>query len=359
MEIFMEETPDYKDENKNEAQEIKVDVKIDKPADVKEKMATKFSSTKLWLQVVAALYFVSIIMAFSIIGKAPKKKGILDKNDFSKVMSLSKKDGIGIITISGPIYQSTSKSIFEKHGSRISTRIKKLSEKKNVKAILIDINSPGGTVGAVQDIYSAIMRAKKETKKPFVARMGDVAASGGYYIAAACDKIVAHPGSITGSIGVIMSAGNYEELMKKIGFKTETIKSGKFKDMGSGSRKMTLEEKAILQSMIDDSYSQFLEDISKGRNMPLEMIKPLADGRVYTGRQAYEVKLIDVLGDYQAAVDLTGEMGKVGKDPKIIKGVDSLEDFFSMLNVETSFGSKVNVERFFSGPKLEYRWEGF
>ncbi len=354
------ETPNYNnDENKNEAPEIKVDVKIDKPADVKEKMVTKFSSTKLWLQVVAALYFVSIIMAFSIIGKAPKKKGILDKNDFSKVMSFSKKDGIGIITISGPIYQRTSKSIFEKHGSRISTKIKKLSEKKNVKAILIDINSPGGTVGAVQDIYSAIMRAKKKTKKPFVARMGDVAASGGYYIAAACDKIVAHPGSITGSIGVIMSAGNYEELMKKIGFKRETIKSGKFKDIGSGSRQMTQEEKAILQSMIDDSYSQFLEDISKGRNMPLEMIKPLADGRVYTGRQAYEVKLIDVLGDYQAAVDLTGEMGKVGKDPKIIKGTDSFEEFFSMLNVKTSFENKVNVERFFSGPKLEYRWEGF
>lgn len=355
----MEETPDYKDENKNEVPEVKVEVKVEKAEEVKEKTPLNISSTKLWLKAVVALYLAAIVMAFFIIGKAPKKKGILDKTDFLKVVSLSKKDGIGIITISGPIYQSASRSIFERGSSRISTRIKKLSEKKNVKAILIDINSPGGTVGAVQDIYSAIMRAKKKTKKPFIARMGDVAASGGYYIAAACDKIVAHPGTITGSIGVIMSAGNYEELMKKIGFKTETIKSGKFKDIGSGSRQMTKEERAILQSMIDDSYSQFLEDISKGRNMPLEVLKPLADGRVYTGRQAYELKLIDVLGDYQDALDLTGELGKVGKDPKIIKSVDSFEDFFSMLSVETSFLNKTNIERFFTGPRLEYRWEGF
>ncbi|MBU2530312.1 MAG: S49 family peptidase, partial [Elusimicrobia bacterium] len=122
---------------------------------------------------------------------------------------------------------------------------------------------------------------------------------------------------------------------------------------------MTQEEKAILQSMIDDSYSQFLEAISKGRNMPLEVIKPLADGRVYTGRQAYEVKLVDVLGDFQDAADLTGELGKVGKDPKIIKGTDSFGNFFSILNVESSVFSKVNADKFFSGPKLEYRWEGF
>ena len=351
----MEETPDYKNENKNEVPEVKVE----KSEEMKEKPVTNFSSTKLWLKVVAALYCLAIIMALMIIGKAPEKKGILDKTDFSKVVSLSQKDGIGIITISGLIFQSASKNIFERSGSSISTRIKKMSEKKNIKAILIDINSPGGTVGAVQDIYSAILRAKAKTKKPFVARMGDVAASGGYYIAAACDKIVAHPGSITGSIGVMMSAGNYEELMKKIGFKTEIIKSGKFKDIGSGSRQMTQEEKAILQSMIDDSYSQFLEAISKGRNMPLEVIKPLADGRVYTGRQAYEVKLVDVLGDFQDAVDLTGELGKVGKDPKIIKGTDSFGDFFSILNVESSVFSKVNADKFFSGPKLEYRWEGF
>lgn len=356
----MEETPDYKDENKNEVPEIKVEAKAEiKPEPMKEKISTNFSSTKLWLKILTVLYFAAIIMAFMIIGKAPKKKGVFEKNDFSKVMSLSKKDGIGIITISGVVYQNAPKNIFERRASRISTKIKKMSEKKNVKAILIDINSPGGTVAAVQDIYSAIIRAKKKTKKPFVARMGDVAASGGYYIAAACDKIISHPGSITGSIGVIMSAGNYEGLMKKIGFKTEVIKSGKFKDIGSGSRQMTQEEKDILQSMIDDSYSQFLEAISKGRNMPLEVLKPLADGRVYTGRQAYEVKLVDILGDFQDAVDLAGEMGKIGKDPKIIKVRESLDDIFSLLSVKTGIFSAPSAERFFSGPKLEYRWEGF
>ncbi|MCG2725864.1 MAG: signal peptide peptidase SppA [Elusimicrobia bacterium] len=355
----MEENSGYKNENESEAPEIKVEPKTEvKPEAMKEKILTNFSSTKLWLKIVACLYFAAIVMAFVIITKTPQSKSVY-KNDFSKVVSLAARDGIGIISISGPIYQTDSRNIWERDNSRIAGRIKKMSENKNVKAILVDINSPGGTVGAVQDIYSAIIRAKKKTKKPFIARIGDVAASGGYYVAAACDKIVANPGSITGSIGVILSAGNYEGLMKKIGFKSETIKSGKFKDIGSPSRQMTKEERELLQSMIDDSYEQFIEAISKGRNMPLEIIKPLADGRIYTGRQAHKIKLVDVLGDFQDAVDLTGEMAKLGKDPRIVRDLDSIDQFFSFLSVKTDIFSRIKAERFFSGPKLEYRWEGF
>ena len=355
----MEETPEYKDRNEGEIPEIKVETKTKKPEAMKEKIPANFSSTKLWLKVVVGLYFLSIIMAFILITKTPQKKSSY-KNDFSKIISLASKDGIGIISVSGPISQADSRNIFERGSSRISVKIKKMSEKKNIKAILVDINSPGGTVGAVQDIYAAIIRAKKKTKKPFVARIGDVAASGGYYIASACDKIVSNPGSITGSIGVIYSMGNYEGLMKKIGFKTETIKSGKFKDIGSPSRQMTKEERELLQSMIDDAYSQFVEAVSTGRNMSLEVVKYLADGRIYTGRQAYKAKLVDVLGDFQVAVDLAGEMGKLGKDPKIVRDIDSLDQFFSFLNVKTDIFSRLGAERFLAvGPRLEYRWEGF
>ena len=351
----MEETPDYNDKNEkeNEIPEIK------KNEDNLPKTIEKTSQTKLWLKITAGLYCAAVIMSFVVISKIPERKNAY-KTDLSKVMSLKKSAGIGIISISGAIYQTDSRNIFERGSSRISERIKKMSEKKNVKAILIDINSPGGTVSAVQDIYSAIVRAKKKTKKPFVARIGNVAASGGYYVAAACDKIVANPGSITGSIGVIFNAGNYEGLMKKIGVKSEIIKSGKFKDIGTPSRQMTKEERELLQGMIDDSYSQFIEAVSAGRNISIENLKPLADGRIYTGRQAYDVKLIDKLGDFQIAVDLAGEMGKVGKDPKIIRNVDSFDQFFSFLNVKSGVFNVKDIERIFlSGPSLEYRWEGF
>lgn len=351
----MEDTPDYKDKNENKS-EIS-DIKNNE--DNLQKPIGKTFQTKLWLKITAGLYCAAIIMAFIVISKIPEKKSSY-KTDLSKVMSLKKPAGIGIVSISGPIYQTDSRNIFERGSSRVATRIKKMSEKKNVKAILIDINSPGGTVSAVQDIYAAILRAKKETKKPFVARIGNVAASGGYYVAAACDKIVANPGSITGSIGVIFNAGNYEGLMKKIGVKSEIIKSGKFKDIGTPSRQMTKEERDILQGMIDDSYSQFIEAVSAGRNISIEDLKPLADGRIYTGRQAFDVKLVDKLGDFQIAADLAGEMGKVGKDPKIIRNVDSFDQFFSLLNVKSGVFSIKDVERIFlSGPRLEYRWEGF
>ena len=266
------------------------------------------------------------------------------------------KDGIAVIKIYGTIMQSSKNYDWEQAGSSsIASRIRKLGKKKNVKGIVLDINTPGGTVAAVQEIYDAIMYVRKQEKKPVVAMFGDVSASGGYYVGVACDKIFAHPGTMTGSIGVIMHGGNYEGLMKKIGYKSEVVKSGKYKDIGSPYREMTPEERQLLQDMIDDSYDQFVTAVAEGRKMNKEDVKKLADGRIYTGRQAEKNGLVDKLGNYQDALDFAGEMSGLGKDPKIISGTgNSFDSFMSLM--DSKFGGKnILSEALDNNPRLEYR----
>jgi protease-4 len=281
--------------------------------------------------------------------------------DISKLTGLvqSKKDAVAVIPLYGAISQGSSGHSWERGSQQIAKRIRTLAAKKEVKAIVLDINSPGGTVGAVQEIYSAILKAKAETKKPFIARFGEVSASGGYYVAAACDQIMAQPGTITGSIGVIFSVANYEGLMKKVGFKSEAIKSGKFKDIGSPMRDMTSDERKLLQAMIDDSYDQFVTAVADGRKMPAEQVKLLADGRIYTGRQALENKLVDKLGDLQDAIDLAGEAAKIGKNPRVLSDSDPFENLLSLMDTKLSFfGAKSVSEALEIAPSMEYRWYG-
>jgi protease-4 len=165
-----------------------------------------------------------------------------------------------------------------------------------------------------------------------VALFGDVAASGGYYLAAACDQIIAHPGSLTGSIGVIFEVTNMEGLFAKVGFKMDPIKSGKHKDIGSPARAMTLEERAILQTLIDDAYGQFVAAVSDGRKLPVEVVKPLADGRIYSGNQALANHLVDELGDSHDALMLAARLGGI-KDakPKVVRDAEKFSDLFEML----------------------------
>ncbi|HBB67193.1 MAG: hypothetical protein A2X28_08200 [Elusimicrobia bacterium GWA2_56_46] len=319
------------------------------------------SRTRLWLKLIAALYAVSLAASFAVIAKVDGAKRARPKDiDLSGFAGLSaKKDAVAVIPIFGAIYQTDSSRVWERGSQQIARRIKASAAKKEVKAILLDINSPGGSVGAVQEIYSAILRAKAGTKKPFVARFGDVSASGGYYVASACDAIVAEPGTITGSIGVIFSASSFAGLMNKIGMRSEVIKSGKFKDIGSPTRDMTPEERKLLQGLIDDSYEQFVAAVSGGRKMPVEQVKVLADGRIYTGRQALDVKLVDKLGDLQDALDMAGEMGKIGKNPRVLRDVDPIDQFFSILDSKLSFFGGASVEKALNaGPRLEYRWYG-
>ncbi|MDO8803438.1 MAG: signal peptide peptidase SppA [Elusimicrobiota bacterium] len=316
----------------------------------------------LWLKIIAGLYALSLIAAFVVINKADAARKTRPKDlDLSKLSGLgkSKKDAVAVIPLYGAISQGSSGHSWERGSQQIAKRITTLAAKKEVKAIVLDINSPGGTVGAVQEIYSAILKAKAETKKPFIARFGEVSASGGYYVAAACDQIVSHPGTITGSIGVIFSVSNFEGLMKKVGFRSEVIKSGKFKDIGSPSREMTLDERKLLQAMIDDSYDQFVTAVSVGRKMPVDQVKLLADGRIYTGRQAMDAKLVDKMGDLQDAIDKAGELGGIGKNPRVISDSDPFENLLSLMDSKLSlFGAKSVVEAIEIAPSLEYRWYG-
>jgi len=281
--------------------------------------------------------------------------------DFSKFGSLvkSKKDAIAVIPLYGIIQQANSSHSWERGSEQTAKLIKKMAEKKEVKAILLDINSPGGSVGAVQEIYSAILRARRETKKPFVARFGEVSASGGYYVASACDLIIAHPGTITGSIGVIFSVSDFNGLMKKVGMKNEAIKSGKFKDIGSPMREMTKEERVLLQALIDDAYSQFVTVVSDGRKMAVEKVKILADGRIYSGQQALAAGLVDKLGDLQDAKDATGELAKIGRNPRVLSESDPFENLISLMDSKLGLlGSGVVSKALETSPRLEYRWYG-
>jgi len=200
-----------------------------------------------------------------------------------------------------------------------STRISVLKALKQIEdrefpALIVRIDSPGGTVGDSQEIYSAIKRLKDKGCK-VIASFGNISASGGVYIGVASDKIVANPGTITGSIGVIIRGNNLSELLKKIGIKFETIKSGVYKDILSPDKPLSDEGRDLLQGLIDESYKQFTEAVSEGRNIPVEEVKKFADGRIFTGTQAKELGLVDEIGDEFLAREIAAEMVKI--DPKM------------------------------------------
>ncbi len=220
--------------------------------------------------------------------------------------SFAMHDRVGIVNVEGFIGES----------SDIIEQINQFGKDDGIKAVIVRINSPGGSVAPSQEIYEAIVHLKK--KKKVVASMGSVAASGGYMIACAADKIVANPGTITGSISAMMNFANAEELLKKIGLKTSVIKSGKYKDIGSPAREMTAEERSLLQELVDDIYDQFLETVAMNRKIPKDDLREIADGRVFSGRQAKKISLVDDIGDLSYAVDLAGKLSGIQGKPEVI-----------------------------------------
>lgn len=202
-------------------------------------------------------------------------------------------------------------------GENTINEIRRWTKDDNVKAIVLRINSPGGAVAPSQEIYSEVLKASK--KKPVIASMGTVAASGGYYIADATKRIIADPGTLTGSIGVIMMFSNFEKLMEKVGLESIVLKSGKFKDTGSPYRPFTEDDRALLQGVIDSIYGQFVDDVAKGRGMDVEQVRKLADGRIYTGAQALENKLVDQLGTMRDAIDVAAKMANMVGEPVIVE----------------------------------------
>ncbi|HLP15419.1 MAG TPA: signal peptide peptidase SppA [Bacteroidota bacterium] len=195
---------------------------------------------------------------------------------------------------------------------------KKYRENSSVKAIVFRVESPGGGVAASQEIYEEV-RKTRDGGKPVVVSMGSVAASGGYYVSCGASKIVANPGTVTGSIGVISQFVHITGLMDKIGISSTTIKSGKLKDAGSPMRQPTEEDKKYFQEMIDDVYGQFVGVVASERKLDLEVVKKLADGRVYTGKKAFELGLIDTLGTYEDAIALAGRLAGIKGTPTTIR----------------------------------------
>ncbi|MBT9448187.1 MAG: hypothetical protein BA868_02470 [Desulfobacterales bacterium C00003106] len=195
-------------------------------------------------------------------------------------------------------------------------QLKEFRKDESVKAIVLRIDSPGGAVAPSQEIYDEV--ARTVPLKKVVVSMGSVAASGGYYIAAAADHIMANPGTITGSIGVVMEFPNIEELVKKIGFNTEVIKSGSYKDIGSPLRKMSSSERELLQGVIDSVYHQFVNAVAHSRQIPVEKVTAIADGRIFSGEQAKEIGLVDSLGGLEDAVAMAGKAGGIKGDPVVI-----------------------------------------
>jgi protease-4 len=192
----------------------------------------------------------------------------------------------------------------------------KFRDDGSIKAVVLRIDSPGGGVSPSQELYQEIKRTVRQ--KPVVVSMGSVAASGGYYIACAAQKIYANPGSITGSIGVILQFTNFEELMKKIGFRLEVVKSGAFKDVGNPGREMTADEKAYLQEVVNNVHQQFVRDVARGRRMKVEKVQGVADGRIFTGEQAMELGLVDELGDLKDAINGAAKMAGIEGEPKVV-----------------------------------------
>ncbi|HBF43221.1 MAG TPA: signal peptide peptidase SppA [Desulfobacteraceae bacterium] len=259
--------------------------------------------------------------------------------------SLSFKDKIGIIPIDGTISVSRT----------VTTQLVRFKKDKNIKAIILRINSPGGLVGPTQEIYREVRKTIK-TKK-VIASMGSVAASGGYYIAAGANRIVANPGTITGSIGVIMEFFQIQDLLNKIGIKPEVLKSGEFKDTGSPHRKMTKREKELINALINDIQKQFVEGVANGRNLSVEKVQQIADGRIFSGSQAKELGLVDILGNFQDAVELAKKMVNIKGDVSLVypkRTKMGLLDLF--LDSVTSSITKLLQD---IKPRVEYRWRGF
>ena len=195
-------------------------------------------------------------------------------------------------------------------------QLKKFAKDDSVKAIVVRLNTPGGGVGPSQEIYEEVRKIRG--KKVIVASMGALAASGGYYIACGADKIFANPGTITGSIGVLMQFVNVKDLIEKIGVKGFVIKSGSFKDTGSPVREMSPEERKLLQSVIDNVHSQFVNAVVEGRKLPREDVLAIADGRILSGEQAKELGLVDALGNQEDAVAEAGKMAKIEGEPRVV-----------------------------------------
>lgn len=228
---------------------------------------------------------------------------------------------VAVINIYGEIVNS----------APVIKQLHKYAGSSSVKAIVIRIDSPGGSMVAAQEIFEEISKIREKGEKCVLSSLGSVAASGGYYIACATQTIFANPATITGSIGVIINLLNAEELFDKLGIKFTTIGSGKHKDLGSPSREITPEEEAMLRALVNDMYGQFLQVVAESRGIPEEEVLKLADGRIFSGKQAKELNLIDELGNLEDTIEQAAKMAGIKGDPVVITEKPEIPWFLRLL----------------------------
>ncbi len=252
---------------------------------------------------------------------------------------------IGIINIKGTITDP----------EPFLSQLVEFKKDKQIRAIILRIDSSGGGVGASQEIYREV-RKVTETKKVIVS-LGSVAASGGYYIASAGDRIIANPGTITGSIGVKMEVFQIQELAEKIGIGLEVLKSGEFKDIGSPYRELTEEDEGLIKKLLSDIQEQFITAVSEGRNIPSERVREIADGRIFTGSMALDLGLVDQLGNFRDAVDLAKKMAGIEGEPRLVYPTETRIRLWDLIlqNATRALSSALKDS---IKPAIEYRWNG-
>jgi protease-4 len=271
-----------------------------------------------WIVIAAALSttgcFNGLLVTPTTVG------GPLEETVINEPLHWYCRDKVAIIDVDGIIMNVRSSGILSDGENPVSIFREKLdaaADDKRVKAVVLRINSPGGAVTASDMMYQDLLNFRKDTGKPVVACMMDTAASGAYYLAMACDRVYAHPTTVTGSIGVIMSLYNATGLLSKLGVASDPIKSGPIKDIGNPARAMTPEERAILQGMVNNFYGQFVHVVAKGRNLPEDKVKKLADGRIYTGQEAKKLGLVDEVGYLEDALHTALDMAGI-QDAKVV-----------------------------------------
>jgi protease-4 len=236
-------------------------------------------------------------------------------------------------------------------------QLKRYEDANSVKAILLNVDSPGGGVAASQEIYAEIKRLRERNNKIIIAYLSSTGASGAYYLSCAADKIVANPGTIVGSIGVIAEWVNYAELLEWAKLKEIVFKTGEFKDTGSPTRALTENERKYFQGLIDDMYVQFLEAVATGRKLELQEVRSMADGRVFTGRDAKARKLIDEIGNFQDAVDMTAKLAGISGKPRLLRSTRQRVTVLDVLTTDLSRFAPFSGHSMTSQIKFQYLWK--
>ncbi len=292
----------------------------------------KKSDVVIAVIIVISFLIISLLTLFALIGLSGEGAGLW--------AGMGKR--VAIVDVHGVIQNS----------SDVVRQLRKYAKNGSVPAVVVHIDSPGGGAAPSQEIYEEIGKLREKGKK-VVASMGSVGASGGYYVACAADTIVVNPATLTGSIGVIFQFPVAEELFKKIGVKFEVVKRGEVKDIGTIDRSMTERERESLQSVVDDTYEQFVEAVATSRGMEKEEVLKVADGSIFTGRQAKELGLVDELGNLQDAIKIAGEMVGIEGFPKTVKEAKRKISWFDVLTQKMSDMLDLDESKKMM-PKLEY-----